>query len=277
MHWFPYEIVIFDCDSTLSTVEGIDELARWVGREAEVAALTNHAMNGDLPLEAVYGRRLELLQPTRDHLRRLGQLYRDTMIPDARAVIATLQALGHRVFIVSGGLAAGVQEFGVWLGVPENHIFAVEVEFDQLAGRWWEPWKNPHRLNADDRYLQHDHSPLTVGKGKAEIIQRIRRQHRGRAMLIGDGVSDMEAGAVVDLFVGFGGVVARDKVRAAAPVFLTTPALAPVLPLALARAEAPPPYAEVYAQGVQELARTALFADPAQRAAVLARTRLVAV
>lgn len=277
MHWFPYEIVIFDCDSTLSTVEGIDELARWVGREREVAELTNHAMNGDLPLEAVYGRRLELLQPTRDHLRRLGQLYRDTMIPDARAVITTLQAFGHRVFIVSGGLAAGVQDFGVWLGVPERHIFAVEVEFNQLAGRWWEPWKTPHRFNADDRYLQHDHGPLTLGKGKADIIQRIRHQHRGRAMLIGDGVSDLEAGAVVDLFVGFGGVVAREKVRAAAPVFIEAPTLAPVLPLALARAEVPHPHADLYAHGVNALTTHISFADPAQQAAVLARVRGLAV
>lgn len=271
MIWFPFDLIIFDCDSTLSRVEGIDELARWVGREAEVAALTNHAMNGDLPLEAVYGKRLELLQPTRDHLRQLGRLYQETIIPDAKETIAALQRLGHKVFIVSGGLAAGVQEFGVWLGVPESQIFAVEVEFNQLAGRWWENWKTPHRRNLDERYLEHDHGPLTIGRGKADIIQRLRAQHRGRAMLIGDGVSDLEAGVAVDLFVGFGGVVAREKVQSAAPVFIHSPTLAPVLPLAYTRAEVPAEFAALYAKGIDELRESVSFRDPAQRAAVLQR------
>jgi phosphoserine phosphatase len=51
--WAPFELIIFDCDSTLSTIEGIDELARWQGRTQQVAELTNRAMNGDVPLESV--------------------------------------------------------------------------------------------------------------------------------------------------------------------------------------------------------------------------------
>ena len=43
--------VIFDCDSTLSTIEGIDELARMTGHEYDVAQLTKRAMEGDVPLE----------------------------------------------------------------------------------------------------------------------------------------------------------------------------------------------------------------------------------
>jgi phosphoserine phosphatase len=246
----PFEIVIFDCDSTLSTVEGIDELARWVGKEAEVAELTNRAMNGELPLEAVYSRRLELLRPTREHLQRLAQLYRDTVIPDAAAVIHALRQLGREVFIVSGGLAEGVREFGLWLGLPEAHIHAVEVEYNQLAGRWWETWKHPGGRNLHERYLTHDGGPLTVGKGKAEIIRRLRRQQRGRALLVGDGTSDLEAGEAVDLFVGFGGVVSRERVRAAAPVFIHAPELAPVLPLTLGRAEVPSLFEDLYTRGL---------------------------
>ncbi len=162
--WPPFEIVIFDCDSTSSTVEGIDELARWVGKEAEVAALTQPAMNGELPLEAVYSRRLELLHPTREHLQRLGQLYQDTLIPDAAQVIAALKRLGREVFVVSGGLAERMREFGVWLGLPDSHLHAVKVEYNQLAGRWWETWKHPGGRNPDERYLTHNGGPLTIGK-----------------------------------------------------------------------------------------------------------------
>lgn len=257
----PFELIIFDCDSTLSTVEGIDELARWAGKADEVADLTNRAMNGELLLEAVYSRRLELLMPTREQTRRLGQLYRETMIPDAAMVITALRELGRKVFIVSGGLAEGVREFGLWLGLPEENIFAVEVEYNQLAGNWWETWKHPAGRNQHEAVLAHDGGPLTIGKGKAEIIRGIRRQHRGRAMLIGDGISDLEASETVDMFVGFGGVVSREKVRTEADVFITAPALAPILPLALAR---PLPSHALFQHGVALIENgEVLFRNPA--------------
>ena len=57
-----YRLVFFDVDSTLVTIEGIDVLA---GGNPEVAKLTEAAMNGEIQLDEVYGRRLELIQPTR--------------------------------------------------------------------------------------------------------------------------------------------------------------------------------------------------------------------
>ena len=276
--WAPFEIVIFDCDSTLSTVEGIDELARWAGREAEVADLTRRAMDGELALETIYSRRLELLNPTREHVRRLSQLYQTTIIPDAPAVIQALHAAGRAVYIVSGGLAEGVRAFGQWLGVPAERIFAVELEYNQLAGRWWEAWRHPAGRNPAEHYLAHDGGPLTMGQGKAEIIHRLRAARRGRALLVGDGTSDLEAGAAVDLFVGFGGAVNRPRVRAAAPVFLPMLELAPIVPLALARPGGPSAeHAALHQRGL-DLIRTGqvLFQDSAARAALLTRLGLPA-
>ena len=60
----PYATVAFDCDSTLSSIEGIEDLAG--DRLGEVRDLTERAMNGEVPLEAVYGTRLALLRPCRD-------------------------------------------------------------------------------------------------------------------------------------------------------------------------------------------------------------------
>jgi phosphoserine phosphatase len=248
--WAPFELIIFDCDSTLSTIEGIDELARWQGRSDEVAALTSRAMDGDVPLEAVYGERLELLKPTREQLRQLGQLYRRNLLPGADQVIAALQAAGRQVFIVSGGLMEAVVDFGTSLNVPADHIHAVGTAHDELSGRWWEAWKHPRGRNPDERYLAHDGGPLTAGGGKAGIIQAIRTGHRGRAMLVGDGSSDLEAAVAVDLFVGFGGVVARQRVAEAAEVFIRAPNLAPVLPLALGRGAMPEAYASIYQDGI---------------------------
>lgn len=275
--WAPFDLVIFDCDSTLTDVEGIDELARWQGRDAEVAALTNQAMNGEVPLEAVYSRRLEMLQPTREQMRRLGQLYREHLLPGAAEVVAALLAADRQVFIVSGGLAEAVRDLGVTLGLPPENIYAVGTDYDELSGRWWETWKH-RRGNPDERYAGHDGGPLTIGSGKLEVVRRLRAQHRGRAMLIGDGTSDLEARAGVELFVGFGGVVSRERVAAGAEVFIRTASLAPILPLTLARPTLPAPaderpaLAAAYADGVSRLrSGEVVFASAATRAALLRR------
>src|SRR6187401_3016155 len=75
-----YGTVVFDCDSTLSTIEGIEELAR--DHRAEVEALTEEAMRGAIPLEQVYGRRLELVRPPRGRVLALGRRYIETLVPD---------------------------------------------------------------------------------------------------------------------------------------------------------------------------------------------------
>src|SRR5690606_25880766 len=61
------KLIFIDCDSTLSSIEGIDELARLRGPEIfeACANMTNRAMDGEIPLDSVYGARLELIQPTR--------------------------------------------------------------------------------------------------------------------------------------------------------------------------------------------------------------------
>ena len=50
----PYATIVFDVDSTLSAIEGIDELAEAAGMRKEVSQLTNRAMRGEIPLESVY-------------------------------------------------------------------------------------------------------------------------------------------------------------------------------------------------------------------------------
>src|SRR3990172_2191084 len=104
MRWLPSDLIIFDCDSTLSLIEGIDELARLAGQESEVTALTKRAMEGDLPLESVYERRMITVMPTRAQMRAIKKSYRDHVVPDAPQMIAALQASDKKVFIVSGGL-----------------------------------------------------------------------------------------------------------------------------------------------------------------------------
>lgn len=243
MRWPHYTHIFFDCDSTLSTVEGIDVLADSAGKKWRVEVLTNAAMDGDLDLEDIYAKRLQAVKPTREQIREIRRVYKQNVVEDAAAVIAVLQKLQHRVYIISGGLAEPVEEFGVYLGVPRSQIRAVGVSYNELSGKWWDPQTDQYR---DDRkYLVYHEGALTVSDGKAQIVQELKGKQNGRSLLIGDGSSDMLASRAVDLFVGYGGVVSRQRVREHAPVFLQTRSLAPLLvvaagPAAIRRLQAGP-------------------------------------
>jgi phosphoserine phosphatase len=230
--WRAYDLVFFDCDSTLTRIEGIDELARMRGLYDEVQRLTAAAMDGEVHLSSVYDRRLDLLRPTRADMRAVERLYRASEVTDARELMAALKFLGRQVFIVSGGLAAAVIPFGESLGAPREHVRAVDVVFDRLAGRWWDYQRDREGFNPDERYLDHQAGKLAETHGKAHIVHQLRAGRSGRALLVGDGVSDLMARPAVELFVGFGGVVRRQRVAAEADVFVECDSLAPILPLA---------------------------------------------
>ncbi len=228
--WTSFDLIFFDCDSTLSAIEGVDELARLKGKEGRVGLLTQKAMDGDLDLADVYGKRLKAIRPTRGQLAHIEQLYWEQIVPDAQAVIAALHFLGKQVFIISGGLAAPVRGFGERLGVPAGNIRAVELEFNELSGDWWKYYEPGAR--ASESYLDYDQGPLTISAGKPDIVRELSGARWGRRMMIGDGVSDLRTKDTVDLFVGFGGVVRREKVEAGSEVFVSAASLAPILPLA---------------------------------------------
>jgi phosphoserine phosphatase len=235
--WPGFQFVFFDCDSTLSSIEGIDELARHKGKFDEVKRLTNAAMDGEVHLQSVYDRRLELLSPTRAEIRELERHYRQTLVPDAAEVLRALQTAGREVFIVSGGLLEAVQPFGEWLGVPPEHIRAVNVRYNSLSGQWWDYQQDRWGTRPDVEYLDPADTPLIETHGKIQVIQELRAGRSGRAILVGDGVSDLLACTAVDLMVGFGGVVVRERVAAEADVFIKSNSLAPVLPLVLSEGE----------------------------------------
>lgn len=230
--WPPFDLIFFDCDSTLSTIEGIDELAKSRGLFDEVQRLTNAAMDGEVYLESVYDKRLQLLRPTRGEIKQLERLYRETLVPDAHQVIQGLLFLQKTVFIVSGGLYAAVRPFGEWLGVPTANIRAVEVQYNTLSGEWWDYHKDQWGERPDVNYLKHEIDPLVQSAGKEDVVRRLKGDRTGRSMLIGDGMSDLAARPEVDKLIGFGGVVKRAGVVNGADIFIDTNSLAPILALA---------------------------------------------
>ncbi len=226
MRWLTYPVVIFDCDSTLTSVEGIDVLAAELNMESEVARLTNAAMDGHIDLGEVYGERLRLLNPTRRQVLAVKDVYKTNVAPEARSTIEVIQNAGHETWVVSGGLFEPVQEFAIWLGVAGGHVRAVDTTFDSLSGSWWS------ETSLDARYLDYSSGNLTVSKGKADVITSVV-QTNGRRMMIGDGVSDLLAADAVDLFVAFAGFVSRPAVVESARVVVRSPSIAPILALSL--------------------------------------------
>jgi phosphoserine phosphatase len=209
------KVLIFDCDSTLSRVEGIDELARWrsPGILAACEGMTNDAMNGLLRVEEVFARRLDLIQPSRSEFEKLATLYWETLVPHAEETAQILRAAGWRLWILSGGFLPAVEPWAARLGV--ERIGAVPVHFD-----------------ADGNYLDFDREfPTTRSGGKPEWIRKHRQEvaRPNRFVMVGDGSSDLETRPEVDLFVGFGGVVVREKVKSGAEVFLNNLAELPAV------------------------------------------------
>jgi phosphoserine phosphatase len=204
-----YRFVFFDVDSTLVTIEGIDVLAKG---NPEIVRLTEAAMNGEVPLDEVYGRRLEIIRPTLAEVEALGQQYVASMVDGAEETIATLRDAGAHVHLVTAGVAQAIAPLAEKLGV--RWIHAVPLEFDE-----------------NGQYTGFDRTALpSRAGGKDLVVRNVLARSKGKSAFVGDGVTDLETKPVVDLFIGFGGVHERARVRDNAEVYVTEPTLKAVLP-----------------------------------------------
>lgn len=197
----PYRLVFFDVDSTLVTIEGIDILGRG---DPEIVRLTEAAMNGEIPLEDVYARRLEIIRPSRTEVDALAQRYLASIVEGAPEVVAELQRAGTIVHLVTAGIEQAILPLAEALDVRNVH--AVRLRF--AAGGAYEDF---------DR-----RSPLTRSGGKEVVVRDVRARTKGKAAFVGDGTSDLEAKGAVDMFVGFGGVRERAVVRENADAYAMT-------------------------------------------------------
>ncbi len=198
-----YRLVFFDVDSTLVTIEGIDVLGEG---NPEVARLTDAAMNGEIPLEEAYGRRLDLIRPGRAALDALAARYLQSLVDGAAETIAELQRAGALVHLITAGIEGAVAPLAAKLNIPPRNVHAVRLELD-----------------GDGNYAGFDRrSFLTRSRGKELVVRDVRARTHGKAALVGDGASDIEAKPAVDFFIGFGGVAIRNKVKENADVFVTS-------------------------------------------------------
>ena len=192
--------VVLDVDSTVSAIEGIDWLAdrRGPAAGAHVAELTDRAMRGELPLDAVYGERLAVVRPTRDDVDALAAAYVECVEPDAAGAIRMLRRSGIHVCLVSGGLREAILPLGTMLGFAEADVHAVGVRF-----------------GPGGEYAGFDaSSPLTTAQGKRTLVASLGLP--SPALAVGDGATDLAIRPVVAAFAAFTGFVRRDAIVAAA-------------------------------------------------------------
>jgi len=201
----PMKLAFFDCDSTLSAIEGVDELARLRGTHvfAEVEALTNAAMNGEIPIQEIFARRLEIIQPPLSLCTEVAKAYIQQIEPHCIETLNSLRANGWTLVILSGGFMPVIRPFADFLNI--SAIEAVPLHF-----------------HPDGSYAGFEDSyPTTRNGGKPAVIKQWKQRLNPEAVImVGDGVSDLETIPVVDLFIGYGGVVARPHVEEEAPVFI---------------------------------------------------------
>ena len=199
------KLLLLDCDSTLSSIEGIDELGRLRGRETfrAVEDMTNAAMGGGTPMEAIFAKRLDLIQPTQTELESIGARYIATVEPTAVATLAKLRAAGWQIAIVSGGFTQAIRPLAKFLGI--ERVEAVILRF-----------------HADGSYAGFDEDcPTARSRGKNSVARQLRTEYQAdTVVMVGDGASDLEVKGDADQVIGFGRYVTRPKVKAGADAFI---------------------------------------------------------
>jgi phosphoserine phosphatase len=194
-----FKLAAFDMDSTLISIECIDEIADVVGRGAAVAAITEAAMRGEITdFRESLRQRLALLQGV--PLSVLDRVYRQRLKlnPGALELLAALKAAGLKLLLVSGGFTYFTERLQPRLGLDFARANELEVQRGQLTGR----------VVGD----------VVDAEAKADTVLQVCRQigcEPAQALAVGDGANDLEMMKIAGLSVAYR---AKPKVRAQAHV-----------------------------------------------------------
>jgi phosphoserine phosphatase len=137
-----FKLIAFDMDSTLINIECIDEVADAAGRKAEVAAITEAAMRGEIAdFKESLRRRVTLLKGVPQQA--LGEVYEKRLRVNAGAktLIDTCKAHGMKVLLVSGGFTFFAERVCGLLNIDYSRSNVLEIIDGHLTGRMIDqPW-----------------------------------------------------------------------------------------------------------------------------------------
>jgi phosphoserine phosphatase len=197
-------LVVMDVDSTLVQGEVIEMLAAHAGCEAEVAAVTESAMRGEIDFAESLHARVALLEGVPESA--LDEVYRSLLYaPGARTMIRTLKRIGYRFALVSGGFTQIIERIAAELDIDYYAANELEVVDGRLTGR----------IVGD----------VVDRPGKASALRRFAAEARipvKNTVAIGDGANDLDMLAAAGLGIAFN---AKPLVRTQARTSVNVPYL----------------------------------------------------
>lgn len=207
------DAVFFDVDSTLVTIEGLDWLAAYKGKGAELIPLTKLSMEGKLDFNDAMRQKMQIIAPSLKDMQILGEAYIQNLTPGAEELIAKLCLRGVEPWILTGNFEPAVAILAEKLQIPMERVISNQIFFDDQG-----------------EYLNFDvDNPLAKNGGKAMRIQEIIARDGKKIAFVGDGMTDWEVKPFVELFIGFGGVAEREIVKNNSEHYISKPSLMPVI------------------------------------------------
>ena len=195
-----FKLVAMDMDSTLITIECIDEIADMQGLKPQVAAITEAAMRGELDFAASLKQRVALLEGL--DASALQRVYdeRLKLSPGAEAMLAAVQKAGLKTLLVSGGFTFFTARLKERLGLDYTHANELEIVDGKLTGRVL--------------------GGIVDAEEKQRTVERVCAQMGitpSQAIVMGDGANDLKMMGIAGLSVAFR---AKPVVRSQADVAL---------------------------------------------------------
>jgi phosphoserine phosphatase len=201
-------LVVMDMDSTLIRIEVIDELARAAGVGAEVARITERAMQGEMDYDESLRQRVALLKGL--DVKVLDQIAADLPLTDgAETLVRVLKRLGYRIAVISGGFSRAADALKRRLSIDYAFSNNLELEGGKLTGKVVGPIVNASR--------------------KAELLEVIAQLEGvvlDQVIAVGDGANDILMLERAGLGIAFR---AKSKLREAADTSLTGAGLDAIL------------------------------------------------
>ncbi|KQM66956.1 MULTISPECIES: phosphoserine phosphatase SerB [unclassified Sphingomonas] len=178
-------LLVADMDSTMITVECIDELADYAGIKPQIAEVTERAMRGELDFASALDARVALLEGLEEAAIQRCLDERVKLMPGAKTLIRTMRARGATTILVSGGFTRFAEPVGHELGFHRMIANRLLIEDGKLTGKVRKPivdatTKEVTLLAAIDELRIDPAATLAVGDG-ANDLPMIRRAGLGVA------------------------------------------------------------------------------------------------
>ncbi|MHB1084352.1 MAG: phosphoserine phosphatase SerB [Thiobacillus sp.] len=206
-----FGLLVMDMDSTLITIECIDEIADMQGLKPQVSAITEAAMRGEMDFAESLRRRVSLLAGLDQSA--LQRVYdeRLQLSPGAKTLLAAAKGAGIKTLLVSGGFVFFTERLKTRLGLDYTAANTLEVADGKLTGR----------VLGD----------IVDAQGKADWLNRVRAElnlTREQVIAMGDGANDLKMMAEAGVSIAYH---AKPVVQAQASYALNQVGLDGVIPL----------------------------------------------